>query len=393
MRSVLFVFHSMTLGGSTTSLLSLLRTFDYSRFKVDLLLSSRHGELTALIPAEVNVFVIAEKGNATFKKAMSPSYIFSRMKAFYYGKKSGSSAPQLQIISNVIAKKLSKGMPEEYDVAIGFLEGWPNAYVINRVKSKKKIAWIHTDYLDAGFLPKLDREAFAKLDNIVAVSDKCKQSLMKCFPELTPRIVSIENILTAGYVNQLAQKDTVIKLNKDNMCFITVCRLTNNSKGLDRGIQALSNLRKEGYQFNWYIVGDGPDKVLIEGQILQEDCVGCIHLLGKISNPYPVIKQADIFFLPSRYEGKPMAITEAQMLNVPALATEYSSAKEQIEDGVEGIVVVNTDVEIYRGLKYIMDNPQLLAQFRDNLSKVDKSNINEIDKIYELINRGELDDV
>jgi len=387
MKRILFVYPEVMIGGSTTSLLSLLRVFDYNRYEVDLLLYKNVGELIEFVPNNVNILAEAAVDTKVKSKLIFPNYIMSRIKTLRYKGKINHSIAYSQIMSYAKASQLSRKINKEYDVAISFLELWSNAYVINNVKAKRKIGWIHPDYIGAGFVPKVDCKAFRKLDSIVVVSDKCRNSFVKCFPELSFKVVCINNILSSEYIHNLADKEIQFRNSDNGLCIITVCRLTNLSKGLDRGVSALSRLKDEGYKFDWFIVGDGPDRNELEQQIYANSSTDCIHLLGKMSNPYPYIKQADLFFLPSRYEGKPMAITEAQMLNVPAIVTEYSSAREQVKDGVEGIITANSDVAIYEGLKYVFDNPQLLSQFKFNLTQTDKSNLFEIEKIYDLIDR------
>jgi len=386
MKKILFVYPEVMLGGSTTSLLSLLRAFDYNLYEVDLLLYKNDGELLEFVPSNVNILAEAALNEKFKYRMLIPCYLISRIRTLHYKNKKNHDIAYSQIMSYAKASQLSRKINKEYDVAISFLEFWSNAYVINEVKAKKKIGWIHPDYIDAGFVPKVDRKAFRKLDSIVLVSEKCKNNFVKCFPDLSAKVICISNILSSEYVHNLADKEIQFRKSDIGLCIITVCRLNNISKGLDRGVRALSRLKDEGYKFNWYIIGDGPDRKELEQQIYINSCTDSIHLLGKMNNPYPYIKQADIFFLPSRYEGKPMAITEAQMLNVPAIVTEYSSSREQVKAGVEGIITANNDAAIYDGLKYVLNNPLLISQFKCNLSQIDKSNLCEIEKVYNIIN-------
>ena len=64
-----------------------------------------------------------------------------------------------------------------------------------------------------------------------------------------------------------------------------------------------------------------------------------VIILGKRSNPYPYIKTCDIYVQPSRYEGKSVTVREAQMLCKPVVVTNYPTAKSQINDGVDGVIV------------------------------------------------------
>lgn len=92
-----------------------------------------------------------------------------------------------------------------------------------------------------------------------------------------------------------------------------------------------------------------------------------IVLYGAKANPHPYVKQCDLFLLPSVFEGKPMAVTEAQMLGIPTAVTHYSSAPEQVTDKVNGLIMENCEEGIYEGLKYILDNPDVLKTWKKNI--------------------------
>ena len=103
-------------------------------------------------------------------------------------------------------------------------------------------------------------------------------------------------------------------------------------------------------------------------------------------NPYPFIKEVDVFCLPSRYEGKPIVITETMMLGIPPVVTEYASAKEQIENNVEGIIVPNEDNTIKDALESVYNNIELLDFLKKQLNTREYSNKDDIEKVYGLFN-------
>ena len=119
------------------------------------------------------------------------------------------------------------------------------------------------------------------------------------------------------------------------MKLVTVCRLSIHTKGLDRTILATKRLKEQGYNFKWIIIDDGEDRELLEEMIEKESLKDRIFLIGQKKNPYPYMKQCDVFVMASRREGKPMAVTEAQILGLPIIVTNYSSAKEQVINGLK----------------------------------------------------------
>ena len=166
-----------------------------------------------------------------------------------------------------------------------------------------------------------------------------------------------------------------------------MCRIDFRSKGWDRAVEAMSRLKKEGLLQNlhWYILGNGPDKTRLEELIAAADLEDRIHLLGEQLNPYSFMPNMDAFFLPSRWEGKPMAVTEAFMMGLPAVVTEYTSAHEQIRHTVDGYVMENSTDGIYEGLLYLLAHPENLAKWKTVVLQTEYSNVSEITKVENLI--------
>ena len=110
-----------------------------------------------------------------------------------------------------------------------------------------------------------------------------------------------------------------------------------------------------------------------------------VFLYGSSDNPLPYVKEFDAFLLPSRYEGKPMAVTEAQMLGVPPVVTNYASAQKQIESGVDGLVVENSEDGIFEGIKYVITHMDDLKRWKRNLKRKSFRNDDAINQIKAMI--------
>lgn len=230
----------------------------------------------------------------------------------------------------------------------------------------------------------MTRDTMCKFDRIVLVSESCKVAFDKCFPELSSKTCAISNILSYNLVNARAQEPIEFKVDTNKINLATTCRIVFYSKGLDRSIQVLSRLKSEGLLKNvtWYIIGDGPDMPKFKQLIAENGLQDIVIPLGNQNNPYPYLKQMSLFFFASRFEGKPMAVTEALMSGLPAIVTEYSSAREQVRDGIDGLVVENSETGIYNGLKYLFENPEIIKTWKDNVLNYDYSNVSDI-KIIE----------
>lgn len=387
MKRILIVYNDMMIGGSTTSLLSILNHLDYKQYQVDLLLKSHQGELLGALPVEVNLLprVFPKAQKIKIKKMLSPDLWrnYFKVRALRH---EGKNIQALQLGDYDYAC-LSAKTNQEYDVAISFLEFWSTYYLASQVKGRRKIAWVHVDYIEAGFNPKIDYATYKKMDRIVVVANSCGESFIKTFPEYSSKVVCVENILSARVIKNLAMEPVDFKMDSNKINMTTVCRITFSHKGLDRGVESFRRLKEEGLDKDvcWYIIGDGPDYEKLKSMIKEYRLQDTIFLLGQKINPHKYIKNSSLFFLPSHYEGKPMAVTEAMMLGIPPVVAEYASASEQIENGVDGWILPNKDELIYQGLKEILGNRVLIEALQTNVRSRDYSNFSEINRVIDLI--------
>lgn len=388
MKDILIVYSKMVVGGSTTSLLSLLNGIDYSRYRVDLQLYDNTGDLQSFIHPSVTVLPPACESTRPIVKLMNPSFWFHLQKARRLSRTYKNKLINAQIMSKYEA--LSCMPPrKEYDVGISFLEFWPTEYLCRRVKAKRKLGWIHIDIKEAGLKKELSRPVFSILDQVVLVSDSCLQNFIGMYPEFRHKAVCMENILNQKTVRDMAARplETPLDLDPDSMNLVTVCRVAFVSKGLDRGVQAFIRLKRENRLkgLRWYIIGDGPDLPALKEMIRENGLEREIVLLGQQLNPYRMEKQMDVFFLPSRYEGKPMAVTEAQMLGLVPVLSNYSSAKSQVRHRIDGIIMENNDQAPYETLRDLLDGKYDLPAMKAQVEKKDYSNLEEIQRFYQLI--------
>ena len=380
----------MIVGGSTTSLLSLLNCLDYNLYDIDLLLYSNDGELQDQINPQVNILPPVNKDIGRLKKIVQLEFWHSLIRARYLSKKKGNALINAQFMAKYEAEACPE-MEQTYDVGISFLEFWPMEFLVRRVKAKKKIGWIHIDIKEAGLVSEVNYDTFDALDKIVMVSQSCMKNMKMIYPALSGKIVCVENILSSDVIRNMSKRSSSMSFENDGLRFVSVCRLVFASKGLDRVVNAFSRLKKENNleeSVCWYIIGDGPDRERLEQMIKENNLGSHIKLLGQQINPYCIEKYMDIFLLPSRYEGKPMAVTEAQMLGLVPIVCSYSSAHEQIKDGYDGIIAQNNDEDIYLQLKSVLQGKYDLGLMKKRITEKDYSNVMEIDKVTNLLNEA-----
>lgn len=380
----------MIVGGSTTSLLSLLGMIDYDKFEVDLQLQYTSGILSDLIPQKVNVLPMAYKRSHIFYKWIKILSLKS-VKSFFKSKMIGGSG-RCQLMEQDICK-FAKNNNVVYDVAISYLERWSLYYLVSKVSAKRKISWIHTDYIGSRFHISLDIKYFMQVDSIVFVAQKCADSFINVAPKLKNKVVKIENLLSSNVIRKRAERQLkeadYCLLNNSYFKLVSVCRISFADKGLDRGVLAFSRLKKDGMLNNvkWFIIGDGPMLDSLKKMITDLHLENEILLIGLRKNPLNIEKMCDVYFLPSRYEGKPMAVTEAQILGLVPLITKISAAEEIVKDGYNGFICDNSQDGIYEGLHRVIRNKDLIKEtMKSVVYSNDYSNINEYNKVESLIN-------
>ncbi|PGT96256.1 MULTISPECIES: glycosyltransferase [Bacillus] len=394
-KHLLFVMPSLAAGGGEKSLVNLLSQIDYTLYNVDLYLFNKTGSFFNAVPKEVNI-VCFPKTYSLFAESL----ISSMLGFLKYGQVKLAFYRFVFFLKNRIIKDTSLAeqytwkylsesfgfLDKEYDVAIGYLEKSPIYFVVDKVKAKKKIGWIHTNYSNSGMDRDFDNIYFEQLDNIIAVSEECAKSLEENFKHLKHKIKSIYNIVSPKLISDLSNVDSIDNpmSDKSYVNILTVARLS-YEKGIDMAIESCKQLVNKGYKIRWYVLGEGREREALETLIKSEKLEGDFKLLGIRENPYPYIKRTDLYVQPSRYEGKSIAIDEAKILNRPIIVTNFSTAKDQIEHGVNGLIVGMNGKSISSGIETMLKDVQLRENLRSNLSKENLGTEEEIYKLYDIL--------
>ena len=226
-----------------------------------------------------------------------------------------------------------------------------------------------------------------KLDYIVAVSTECRESFLERYPQLSDKVIVIENILSSQFIRaQALEFDIAHDMpTMQNVINILSVGRYSHAKGFDQAILACRKLVDNGYNIRWYVIGYGPDEFMIRKLILENRLADHFILLGKKMNPYPYMKACDIFVLPSRYEGKSVTVREAQILGKPVIITRFTTAKSQVEDGVDGKICELSVDGIVVGISQFIDDLACRNRVAATAASRDYDNKDEVKKIYSLI--------
>jgi glycosyltransferase involved in cell wall biosynthesis len=395
-KDILFVIDSLECAGAEKSLVSLVSLLDYSKFNVDLMLFAHGRLLEELVPKEVNILKPLEYTEFTklgLKEAILDSFkrfdfkmIISRFKySFGIRRKKGGNTLKARVFwesnSNVIEKN-----PKKYDIAISYAQGIPTFYVSEKINAKKKFAWVNTSYSLDVKEKEYQQFFYDKFDKIITVSDSAKEIFLDTFSTYINKTEVIYDINNFDLILALSNTGKSYEDDFDGIRILTIGRLA-RGKGYDIALNACKRLKEKGIKFRWYVLGKGPLKEEILQYIKENDLKEYFILLGITANPYPFIRNCNIYVQTSRFEGFGLAIAESRMLNIPVVTTRFDSVFNQMIDGKNGLVVDMNGEAVYEGIMRIINNPSLNEDIINYLKTEKKGNVEELEKFYQLIGK------
>ncbi len=253
---------------------------------------------------------------------------------------------------------------ENFDVEIGFFRGLSVKIISGSTNPRSvKLAWVHSDFKQCSGIANnfksmaAVKKAYGKYDRIVCVSDRAKQSFEEVlgYVDKTTRIY---NLLPVEKIRTMGSEDCPAQKKKTTICSVGHLAAV---KGYDRLIGAVKRLNAEGNNIALWLVGGGEEE-----KNLRELAAGDenIRFFGSQPNPYPYMKQADLYVCSSRYEGFNLTVAEALILGVPVLSTNCTGPTEILDGGKYGMICENREEGLYKGIKNLLENPDLLKQYQ-----------------------------
>jgi len=399
MKPRIFInMHYMEIGGAERALLGLLNAIDTDRVDVDLFINQHTGEFMRLIPKNINLlpeisaYSVVEKPIITAIKKGHIGIAFARLVAKFHHliksvklKKINGTFDDYSIFV-LVAKYITPLLPSlkkygEYDLAISFLT--PHNIVKDKVKAKKKIAWIHTDYATVSVDTKRELPIWNSFNHIVSISPDVTKSFLLIFPTLSDKIIEIENILSPTFIKRQATLFLPKEYKTDSIGILSIGRFC-YQKNFESIPFIAKLLKDKGLKFKWYVIGFGDSSEII-ANISKSQTEDNIIILGKKENPYPYIANCDIYVQPSRYEGKSVTVREAQILCKPVVITNYPTATSQVINGVDGIICEMNNESVAEAIYNLALDKKIQLKISSYLSTHDYGNESEVKKIYELL--------
>lgn len=338
LKSILFVIPSISLGGTTTALAGILNSDFTQNHRVDVyaIIDSNnhldpvsnydvgHNGLTSAFYGNFSSFDIWQKINYLWVK------LLIQVKVLY------------PIIESWILRKTIKRLEKSrrYDYIVGFQEGLATRFA-RHFACKNKIAWIHCDYARAFGTVGKEEYLYQHYSKIVCVSNYTRKSFVDIYPMFAGKTIAIHNIFDAKNVIEKSQ-DPVEDERFDTSLFtiISLGRIC-DVKRFYLIPEIISKLKEYNVSIRWYILGNVNEQKELDKlnlSIKQNGTEAMLVYLGSKKNPYPYLKASDLMVSVSSSEACPMIFNEAKILHVPILSSDFGSAFEFIEQGVDGYI-------------------------------------------------------
>ncbi len=368
---ILFRHRSMEMGGVEKVLLSMLNNLDQERFDISLCLNLFQGELRHEIPSNIRLITLAKgkedfpKNNILYKIAL----VMRGIKLMVFRK--------FPIIPNQLIIKNNA----DIEIATGYTMF--NDTINSSNKKSKKLGWFHSDITFPKLQPVVPQilENIQRFDYMIYGGHQVEEILFKTYPNLPYPPGKV--ILNAIPIEELKKKAEEFPLSfHKKPVFVSVGRL-HSRKGYHTLMEAHAKLLNDGFEHEIIIIGDGEERQNLENQAKRLGVTESFKFLGTLVNPYPYVKNADFYIMPSESEGWPLIIAEALILQKPIISTNVGSISQMISHQKNGYLIDYKVDDMYHSMKEFITNIDLISSIKNNLKDAEKQFDNQ--KIFDAV--------
>ena len=388
-KKLIFITEALWIGGIETALINLLNRLDYDRYDVTCLILRDVQDMAARITPRCRLIVSDRRRAVSFKEPYRYNRIYTLMEEPQNASKFRRliwralvlllRAPEAKLYASYVKHQLGR---EHFDTAIIYSDRTAET-AVRAINADKFLMFYHHGAMRKEYH---DTYGYRKSEHIIAVSDALAQKLRAYRHRYNEKIISVNNLIDIDGVRAKSLESPEIYFPKDRFNIVSCGRLS-PAKGMDLAINACSLITKNGCtNISWWIVGGGPEESALRELIKEKNLEEYVTMLGMQSNPYPYIKQADLYVQPSRFEAFGLTITEALVLEKPVISTKTDGGTELISDRGNGLLCDVSSESIAAQVQLLIDNPQLRKQLADNAASVDFEASNEaiMQQLYSL---------
>lgn len=387
---ILFVMYNMEIGGTRRSLLNLLEKMVKAGVQCDLLLFSPYGDFMNQIPHGVRVLhgdILMQSIYATKQtlKKYAPSYLVLMKAIQKILKKVFGEKRFYDHVMRGYAKRHFKN--NDYDAVIAFQEGDCVKFA-TYVPSPCRLAWIHNDYGNLQGEQRGTPAIFSKLDSILFVAEGTRRTFVEAYPQFADKMRVIPNILPQDRIRESASDDDAERIFTDpNRIHIVSVGRVARQKAFERIPEVLDGLGTLSQRIEWSVIGDGPDLPRLREELETKGLQDCVRFIGARNNPFPLVRQADLYVLTSLYESQPMVVMEALTLGVPVLSTDFASVRELLGNKPFGVICENSVAGLTDSLRRLLESPKEIQSMQQSAKEYEYDNDAIIFAIVGLIRR------
>ena len=339
MIKILFFIETLKAGGAEKVLCDLVNHMDQSKFAITVQTVWRQDPRKYLVPG------------IRYKYMYPVQNSVNRMR--YRAEAAAGIAYRLHI-------------KDDYDIECAYLEMGPTK-VIAQSDNKKavRLAWVHTDLQknvsDIQIFRNKTEPWYAKFDKIVCVSQTAKESFDNLFQNRFDSVV-LYNVVNDVMIRTKSLDPLTMGLKHQQLTILSVGRFV-FAKNYLRLLEAHKRLLDEGIAHDLWILGDGPDRPMLEQYVAENHLEESVFMPGFVENPYSFMREAEVLACSSNYEGFSTFLTEGLILGKPIVSTKVSGIKELLGDSEFGLVTENDDEAFYAGLKRMVTDAELLGKY------------------------------
>lgn len=362
-RKVLFITPSLCQGGIEQYQISMLRMLNKEQYDVTLYLYVDDTALLPLVPEHVRVIIDKDQPHYYRKpKAIMLGIKKKIFKLDIYNEQLRAYVHEQKMMHP--AKDIFK--KEKFDVVVANVIGKGTEMALY-IEAEKRYVFFHSS-LDLHH--DLMERLFPRYDGIVAVSLGVQEMIHKAYPNVKEKVSVLENWVDAQEVivkgNETFTRKR-LEVESDKLKIVSCGRLS-KEKGFDLAVEVAEILKKKGYKYEWTFVGDGTEREKIEAMIEQGELKEQITITGFMDNPYPVIKNCDIYVQSSYEESYGRTIKEALILGCPVVSTATVGGDLLISNKENGILTEINSEALAEGIIEMIENPELQKKCREYYS-------------------------
>lgn len=339
-RKILFLVETLDSGDAGKALSVLVQYIDKTKYDITVCAINGGGQYEAIIKENVNYKAILTDPEGFKRSMVYRNLPLSMVYKFF--------------------------VPQGNDVEIAYSEGFVTKLLSHASKGKiRRYAWVHSDlsknHWTSDFFGSIkeETEAYNRYDKVLGVTNLITEAFKKQFPDVKVPIETVYDPIDSLSVRLKSLNASNPDENPVKIRLISQGRLEPQYQ-YGRLLRIINRLVKEGYDLGLWIFGDGVERVVLERYVQENDLQTRVKFFGSHPNPYRFMIQGQLFVC-SAYHS---SVAKALILGLPVVATETPELKELLKNGECGLMTPNTEEALYKGIKSLLDDSDLLNQYK-----------------------------